>query len=79
MTPGHKHRTVKVRRDGLVQRVLQRPLITTTNLPRVEASPYPYGILLDGQIQPDPREVYYLSALSILHRWTGLTLKVPSR
>lgn len=84
MTPGHKHWNVRVRRGGIVHRLLTRPVIRTTNLPRVEASPYPYGILLDGEIQPDPppvepdpSEVYYLSVLSILHRWTGLCLRLP--
>jgi len=75
MTEGHKHRLVTVRKDGLVYRVLRWPLLHTRNLDRADRSPYPYG--------PCPKresaclghnECWTLSTLSILHRWTGLTL-----
>lgn len=88
MTPGHRHRTLKVNPDGMALRILTRPLITLgrEHLERVEASPYPYGVLIEGQRLrgnrlshlPDPREVYVLTALGILHRWTGLTLEPRS-
>lgn len=82
MTAGHKHRMITVKREGIVHRALTKPLYKTRNLKRVEPSPYPYGVLIEGERiadgrlpeQPDPREVYYLSALSVLHRWFGLTL-----
>lgn len=81
MTQGHKHHIVRAPR--LIRRALTAPLWRTENLARVDASPYPYGVILNGERIPDgklpkipdPAEVYYLSALSILHRWTGLCLK----
>jgi hypothetical protein len=77
MTEGHTHRTVTVTKGGLLYRLLTRPLWTTTNLRRVDPSPYPYGVLPERPstrpMPPQPTR-YYLSALSILHRWTGLTL-----
>ena len=76
MTDGHKHRMITVSRNGLIRRVLTRPLLHTLgHNEQVETSPYPYG--------PCPKregpcyshhDCWYLSALSILHRWTGLTL-----
>lgn len=88
MTPGHKHRTVKVARDGLIHRALTYPLVTSTDLRRVTESPYPWGPLPKREpisrgpgkkpypVPPQP-DRYYLSGLSILHRWTGLTIWVP--
>lgn len=84
MTTGHKHRTIKVRsRLGLrLVAVLKYPLFITTNLDRVDRSSYPYGPMkpsttLSGRpVAPRPEE-WYLSALGILHRWTGLTFDVP--
>jgi hypothetical protein len=71
MTEGHRYREVPVSRDSLLARVFTRPVWHTRNLPRVDASPYPYG--------PCPGVIgcWYLSPLSILHRWTGLTLRYP--
>lgn len=71
MTTGHQHRRVKVRRDGLVHRTLTRPLWHCMDVPRVDRSPYPYGPC------DEHRACWYLSALSVLHRWTGLTLELP--
>lgn len=68
MTSGHTHRTISVKRDGLVHRVLRAHLFHTDNLARVDPSPYPYGECYYGG--------YYLNLLSILHRWTGLTLEL---
>jgi hypothetical protein len=73
MTEGHKHRTVRVRKGGLIHRLLCKPLYWTDDRAKVDASPYPYGVY---QYVSTDREVYWLSALSILHRWTGLTLEV---
>jgi len=73
MTEGHKHRTVTLRVNtrlgGAVRAVLLKPRFHSTDLARVEASPYPYGLCREHL------GCYYLSLLSILHRWTGLTLK----
>jgi hypothetical protein len=69
MTEGHKHREVRATRGSLPVRLLTRPLWHSRNLPRVDASPYPYGPC------PGVTGCYYLSALSILHRWTGLALR----
>jgi hypothetical protein len=80
MTEGHKHREVRATRGSLPVRLLTRPLWWTTNTARADASPYPYGVVTTagGFARPDgPTERYYLSALSILHRWTGLTLRFP--
>ena len=79
MTAGHKHRVVRVKPDGWVLRALTKPLYWVCDpdeLPRVDASRYPYGEkkrFLGGKAYT----CWYLSALSILHRWTGLTLEVP--
>lgn len=71
MTQGHKHRMVKVKPGGLIHVVLTRPLVHSRDLPRVDRSPYPHGPCEDHP------GCYYLSALSVLHRWTGLTLVTP--
>lgn len=75
-TPRHKHRTVKVpdNKFGLaVIRVLRKPRYWTSDRTKVDASPYPYGVrMIFGM------ETYYLSALSVLHRWFGLTLDMRS-
>lgn len=81
MTKGHKHHQIAMKR-GKVLDFLQKPRIWSTDLNTVIKSPYPYGVVIDGEIvdpAPDeihPNEVYYLSILAILHRWTGLTIKV---
>lgn len=67
MSEGHKHREVTVKRGRLV-RFLTKPRWHTHDIVRVDASPYPYGQSRCGG--------YYLSILGVLHRWTGLTLKV---
>ncbi len=90
MTPGHKHRTVKVKKGGLIHRTLTYPLKTSTDLERVEESPYPWGPVAKREpISPGPGkkphpvppqpDAWYLSGLSILHRWTGFTLKVDDQ
>lgn len=73
MTDGHKHRTVKIRSwDAWWVRALRKPLFHTTNVVRVDPSPYPYG---PCAIHHD---CWTLTPLGILHRWTGLTLEGPS-
>lgn len=73
MTDGHKHHVVPIRtRTRLgkaVLRLLRKPRWHTTNLRRVDASPYPYGPC------DLHRGCWYISVMSVLHRWTGLTLE----
>ena len=71
MTTGHKHRHLKVKKGGLIFRVLRKPLWYTRDVDRVDASPYPYGL--------SESRGYYLSLLGVLHRWTGLTLDTRSK
>lgn len=80
-TPRHKHRMVRIPENkfGLaVIRLLRKQIYRTTDLVKVEASPYPYGVVLNFKAEVAPgelaQEVYYMSLLSVLHRWTGLTL-----
>lgn len=51
-------------------RLMRKPLVHSTNLTRVDRSPYPYGPCATHS------DCWTLSTLSILHRWTGLTLEV---
>lgn len=76
MTEGHKHRQVTVKRGGLIDGLLRRPVWWSSNIEKVDRSPYPYGPdpAWEGPPMDAPR--FYLSALSVLHRWTGLTLWV---
>lgn len=68
MTDGHKHRHIKVRRYGLMHVWLTTPRSHETDIDYVDASPYPYGKC------PEHANCWYLSILSVLHKWTGLTL-----
>lgn len=83
MTEGHTHHTVTVRKGGLLYRALTRPLLhtrttdhdeTSRKLDRIDRSPYPYGPCPNPDHSTASVHCWYLSALSILHRWTGLTL-----
>lgn len=75
MTAGHKHRLLRVRRGGLVQRALCRPLWHTRSKNRVMASPFVYGpCALSAGSRPT---CWTTSALGILHGLFGLTLKLP--
>lgn len=74
MTDGHKHRIVRTKRNSPLARLLLKPIYHTHDLRRVSQSPYPYAPC------PDKWHIsacWYLSGLSILHRWFGLTLEVP--
>lgn len=73
MTDGHKHWTIKVKQDSRIVRFMRKPRLLTDNVRRVDRSPYPYGILVPPR---DRHTWYYLSILSVLHRWTGLELEV---
>lgn len=73
MTTGHRHRTVKIRNQGLL-RFLRTSLYQTTDRAKVDRSPYPYGVMVDLSADNPLGEIYYLSVLSVLHRWTGLTI-----
>lgn len=73
MTAGHKHRVLTVR-SLWVYRAFRIPIWKTTDVARVDRSPYPYGaipVVTDDSIE----FVYYLSILSVLHRWTGLAVR----
>lgn len=76
MTTCHKHRIVKVPSwSAWYVRALRWGILHTRNLLRVEASPYPYGPCPKrGGPCKGHEDCWTLSALSILHRWTGLTL-----
>lgn len=81
MTDGHKHRIVTVTSwDRWYVRALRAPLWHCSDLPRVDASPYPYGPCpkREGACSGH-RECWTLSTLGILHRWTGLTLYLPEK
>lgn len=72
MTEGHKHRTVQIYEGTLAYRFLRWPMYHCSDREKVDESPYPYGPC-------DPKAgrdsvCWYLSPLSFLHRWTGLTL-----
>lgn len=71
MTDGHQHIVVQLSADVRWQkrllRFLTKPRYWTNDRRKADLSPYPYGV---------DRDCYYLSILSVLHRWTGLTLKV---
>jgi hypothetical protein len=61
-----------------MHRALRHPLYWVADpdeLPRIERSPYPYGEKT-RYFAGKPYTCWYLSALSVLHRWTGLTLEV---
>lgn len=62
---------VRVKRGGLLTRALRYPLVHRRDLAAVDRSPYPYG---PCALSPEPARCWTLSALSVLHRWTGLTL-----
>lgn len=81
MTDGHKHRLLRVKSfDTLFVRVLRtpvwhRPALTNDAWRRIERSPYPYGPCAEHSkgLGLDAT-CWVLTPLSILHRWTGLTL-----
>lgn len=82
MTTGHKHRHLVVASfETRLVRLLRKPLRHETNIVKVDVSPYPYGPCPGEKgcphrlLHPRP-DCWTLSLLGILHRWTGLTLKV---
>lgn len=79
VTDGHKHRMLRVNVHSRLVRWLRKPLRHSTNYPRVDRSPYPYRPCTDERCwtryrHPRP-DCWVLTPLSILHRWTGLTLE----
>lgn len=53
-------------------KLLRKPVFHSRDLPRVDASPYPYcPCPLTDKNNPT---CWTMSTLSVLHRWTGLTL-----
>lgn len=83
MTDGHKHREVRINPNthvgGAVRAFLCKPRYHTTDVPKVDASPYPYGMCRDHWSDNGVITCYYLSILSVLHRWTGLTLLMKDK
>ena len=82
MTDGHKHRMVRVASfDSRLVKWLRKPVVHSTDYIRVDKSPYPYGPC-DGtkgcphRLLSPPPDCWVLTRLSVLHRWTGLTLYV---
>lgn len=67
----HKHWGVTVRSERLME-FLRKPRWWTTDVARVDRSPYPYGVMMGNE---PVEEIYYLSVLSVLHRWTGFSIR----
>jgi hypothetical protein len=83
MTEGHRHRLVNVPSwDTWYVRALRYPLFHCRDQNRVERSPYPYGPCRKRAVDKGGEgsaclghcDCWTLSVLSVLHRWTGLTL-----
>lgn len=78
MTTGHEHRIAHVESfDAWYVQLLRIPLLhfdvrDPKQLAKVEMSPYPYGPCPMGNVEKPT--CWVLTPLSILHRWTGLTL-----
>lgn len=75
----HRHRLVLVKnRSAWWVRALRYGIWHSmwfggSDFDKIDASPYPYGPC------PLHEQCYYLSGVSILHRWTGFTLFFPER
>lgn len=69
----HRHWNLKVKKNGLLYYLLRKPVHWSGDLKKVETSPYPYGPLI---VNGKETGWWYMSTLSVLHRWTGLTLVV---
>lgn len=75
MTEGHTHRRVRMKRSSRLYRMLTRPLVWSEDYAALDASPYPWRAKDEAAFRQGVRDQpYCLSALGILHRWTGLTL-----
>lgn len=74
MTTGHKHREVRVKRDGWPYRVLRKPLLVLSDkhTAYVDRSRLVFGVRTSTR---DHHEEYTLSLLGVLHALTGLTLR----
>lgn len=70
MTEGHTHWVITV--PQWVSTLLRKSIWWSSNINQVDKSPYPYSPCLDHE----DCQQWYLSTLSILHRWTGLTLDI---
>lgn len=79
MTDGHKHRTLNVKPNGVVRRILTRPTLhLSDDIERVDRSRFVYG-----PVEGEPG-LYRLSPLGVLHGLFGVTLALrmepaPSR
>lgn len=80
MTVGHKHRTLKIKREGFLYRSLTKVLARTADPERAEKSRWVWGPGEPERIEGDGpvrfAQVYELRVLGVLHSLTGLTLEV---
>lgn len=78
MTEGHKHRTIKVKPNGLIERVLRYQFYVTKDRAWIERSRLVFGpSRAHGERETDPgAEWWGLSLLGICHGLFGLTLDV---
>lgn len=67
-TRWHRHWTWRPKSKRFAS-FLRQPRYITTDIAQVMRSRYPYGRLSETTPQ-----MYYLSLLSVLHRWTGVVL-----
>lgn len=75
MTDNHKHRTIKVKRGGLVERLLRKPtLLTSSNFERVDRSRMVWGPVYPELGMHSP--AWRLTPLGLLHGVFGLTLEM---
>lgn len=77
MTPGHKHRVIRLKEHGWLLHLLRTPLVRTCDRERAEKSKWVWGqsyerIAGDGPVRT--QAVYTLTPLAVLHRFTGLTV-----
>lgn len=68
MTAGHRHRIVRLKRDGLLWRALTRPTLHVTDARRAQRSRFVYGKV------STELNTYRLSPLGVLHGLIGLSL-----
>lgn len=89
-TRWHRHWEVRIdpstRVGGAVLAWLRKPRYHTRTtvyaasrpkLDRIGRSPYPYGPCRESGHNTASVQCWYLSVLSVLHRWTGFTVRTP--
>ena len=79
MTTGHRHRTIRVKQQSVIRRLLTKPLLHTYSDARAERSRYVWGPCYQHGYRADGTTYCWtLSALGVLHALTGLTLEVKA-